>query len=468
MALRRVVGVDAEFGIAAVARASRNGIVVEVAVRSPGADIESLARAAHAPEKSVVLGLGGPNVFLRTMRLPGDLDRKAIAETVKWQLADVVPDRVIRHCVTGKVNDHWCVVVGGVPKETVHGLKAGTLDLRVAALWRGAIHFLGKIEDGPMVIVEQTASGCRVVGGRNFLEFAREITGDSDAELQRTLLYCRSELGEDLRVLYVGRDLPEETVAVGLALHYHAEPRFNFLVKEKLMLANLTIGKRFLRFAAVGAVLALLPYVVAYGYRIQTSEYVRRINALAPQVEKYAFLKAEREKYEDWIAIVDSFTTSPAWPLMDDIRHAVPTKCWLTSLKTERPAQTPAQRGSPPATAENTSNDIGQNDGTEKSGNTGQSDSGKSGNTVQNTQVKRVSTQTASQLPARASKVVLEGYSLDAASVGLLRDNLEALPWCDGIVSVSVRWDDQIGAYSFKVVAAVKQPDLKEQKGVKK
>lgn|GEM_PF-4407207 len=472
MAPRRAVGVDAELGIAAAAHAARGGVSVEVAARSPGASAVDLAKAARAPEKAVVLALGGPQVFLRTMRLPGDLDRKAIAEAVKWQLADVVPDRVVRHSVTGKINDHWCVVVGGVPKDATRGLRAGALDLRVAALWRGAVHFLGE-PGGPVVVVEQTPSGYRVVGGRGFLEFAREIAGDSDAELQRTLLYCRSELGEDLKTLYVGQELPEETVAVGLALHYYAEPRFNFLVKERAALAGISgiaAGKRFLKIAAAGTVLALLPHVAAYGYRVQAAEYARRADALAPQVKKYASLKAEREKYEDWAAIVESFATSPAWPIMEDIRHAVPERCWLTSVKTERPSQPVTQgRPSTAATADKSSG-TGQGGGTEKPGGTGQAGGGEApGGTAQGTQAKKAPAQAAQQLPDRPSGITVEGYSMDAASVGLLRDNLEALPWCGGVAAVSAKWDDQMGAYSFKVAVTVRQPDENaQQKGVKK
>jgi hypothetical protein len=462
VALRRAAGIDVETGIVAVARSSRGGVSVEVAARSPGSDEEGLIRAARVPERAAVTALGGPQVFLRTMRLPGDLDSRAIADTVRWQLADVAPDRVIRHSVTGKVNDHWCVVVGGVPKEAARGIKAGALDLRVAALWRGAVHFLGEAGAGPVAVVEQTASGYRVAGGRGFLEFAREITGDAEAELQRTLLYCRSEMGEDLRTLYVGQELPEETVAVGLALHYFAEPRFNFLVKERAALAGIAgiaVGKRFLKIAAAGAVLALLPHVAAYGYRVQAAEYLRRADALAPQVKKYASLKAEREKYEDWAAIVDSFAVTPAWPLMEDIRRAVPSRCWLTSIKTEQPAKTPGspQKSPAPASPGNEPGASGQTAG-----------GANAGGAAQGTAAKKAPAQPASTLPDRPAGVTLEGYSLDAASVGLLRDNLESLPWCGGVTSVSARWDDQTGAYSFKIAAAVKQQSQQDQKGVKK
>lgn len=465
VAPRRVVGVDAELGIAAAARAGRGGVSVEVAARSPGAGAADLARAARAREKSVVLALGGPQVFLRTMRLPGDLDRKAIAETVRWQLADVVPDRVVRHCVTGKANGHWCVVVGGVPKDAARGLKAGVLDLRVAALWRGALHFLGPESGGPVAVVERAPSGYRVAAGRGFLEFAREVAADSDAELQRTLLYCRSELGEDLRTLYVGQELPEETVAVGLALHYFAEPRFNFLVRERAALAGIAgiaAGRRFLKIAAAGAVLALLPHVAAYGYRVQAAEYARRADALAPQVKKYESLKAEREKYEDWVAIVESFAASPSWPIMEDIRHAVPEKCWLTSVRTERPSQ-PAAQGRAPAASGGSPAGAGQ------TGGAGQVGSGGAAAGSDAAQAKKAPAQPAQQLPDRPSGITVEGYSLDAASVGLLRDNLEALPWSGGVTAVSAKWDDQVGAYSFKVAVAVKQPGEKaQQKGVKK
>lgn len=457
MTLRQVAGIDIELGIVAVALATRSGISsVEVITRSPGAGIADLVKVARVPEKATVIGIGGHQVFLRTMKLPGDLDSKSIAETVKWQLADVVPDRIVRHYVTGKLNDSWCVIVGGVSRETVREIKTGVVDLRVAALWRGATHLVGKENSGPMAIVEHTPSGYRVAAGRGFLEFAREISSNAEAELERTLLYCRSELneGDKLRILHVGRELPDETVAIGLALHYHAEPRFNFLVKERTTitwLADVATGKRFWKVVAVGTALALLPYLATYGYRIQTSEYKKRTAAMITEVKKYETLKAEREKYEDWIAIVESFATSPAWPIINDMRYAVPSKCWLTSLKTERPQKN--------TTPEKPSSSGGAEDMDSGSGQVGGS-----GNSSQSVQIKKTSSRTTQQIPDRPSSIIVEGYSLDVTSVGLLRDNLEALPWCGGITEVSVKLDEQVNAYSFRISMTVKQQKEKSKK----
>lgn len=439
----RAIGIDSELGIVAEARKSG----VEVVLRSENNDPASLAKEAGVPLKSAALAVGGPQVFLRVLDLPGDLDRQAVAEAVKWQVAEVMSDRLTRHAVTGKIGDQWCVLVGSVPSE-VGRQKAAVLDLRVAALWRGVLHFLGEL-DAPVAVIEVSPSGGRVVAGKDFLAFAREIGGDQEAELQRTLLYCRSRLGEGLRVFRVGEDLPEETVAVGLALR-NTEPRFNFLVKERPSLTGIAVSGRTVRLLAAAFVLALLPHAAAFAYKMQAAEYTKKADLLAPQAQRCAALRAERQKYEDWIAIVRAFSTSPAWPLMEDLRQAVPASCWLTSAvaepapKTAQGVPQPAPQGNQQAQPTNTNQPPQQS---------GQPATPASQN-GQN-----------ASLPDRAGKLTLEGYSKDAASVGLFKDNLEALPWCGGVSSLSLKWDDKVGAFSFKLTAAVKQPQAGPSKG---
>lgn len=437
-------GIDAELGIVAVARPSRSGAKAEVVLRAGGGgEPPALAGEARVPLRAAVLCLGGPQVFLRMLRLPGELDRRAVAEAVRWQVAEVVADRVLRHVVTGRAGDQWCVLVGGVPPAAARGLKCAALDLRAAALWRGAVHLLGGSPGGPVAVVEVSPSGGRVVAGREFLGFAREFGADSGAELQRTLVYCRSEFGDDLRVLRVGEDLPEETVALGLALHAHLEPRFNFLVRERLNLAGLAADRRPLRALAAALVLASLPHLAAFGYGAQAAEYARRAAALEPQVKKCAALRAEREKYEDWAAIVKAFSVSPAWPLMDDLRKAVPASCWLTAARTAGPQKQQQQGGQQPAQQQQQQKPQAQQ------------------------KLQPAQQQQQPSLPERAASLEVEGCSLDVASVGLFKDNLEALPWCGGVTSVSVKWDDKAGAFAFKLTAAVRQPQEARAPGAK-
>lgn len=423
--MARAIGIDAERGIVAAARAVRGDLRAETILRSKARDPEELAKEARVSLRSAVLGVGGSQTFLRVLDLPGDLDRRAVAEAVKWQIAEAVGDRLTRHAIAGKLNGQWCVLVGSLPLEAARR-KAAALDLRAAALWRGAVHFLGKPEV-PIAVVEVSSSGGRVAAGKEFLSFARELGGEQEVELQRTLLYCRSRLGEDLRVFHVGEDLPEEIVAVGLALHRHLEPRFNFLVRERPSLAGLAVSKRAIRGLTAACVLAFLPHLAAFGYKTQAAEYARKTDLLASQAQKCAALRTERQKYEDWTAIVQAFSTSPAWPLMEDLRQATPVFCWLTSAVTE--AEQPQQAAQPPQ------------------GRKAQQPA--QGKQAQKKQV---------PLPERTAKLLLEGYSKDAASVGLFEDNLEALPWCGGVSDAAAEWDDETDAYHFELAAAVKRP----------
>lgn len=433
MAFKKVAGIDTDKGCAAISKVSGSDVTVEVFKDFMGKSLDEIIKDLHVIERTVVVGIGGSQTYMKIMKLPADLDNRAVAETIKWQLTDIVGDRIVRHYITGKTSEYLCTLVGGVNKDEVQHVRAGVIDLRVAALWRGAMHFLKEDNNGPKVVVEKSNSGCRIVGGNGFLSFARELADDSDAEIQRTLLYCRSELGENIKVYYVGSDLPDETTAVGLSLHYYSEPRFNFLVKEKRSLNGIAIGSQFLKIAAASFILALLPYIAVLGYGIQTNIYTKRTDALAPQVQRYNTLKNECKKYQDWAVITESFKVSPGYPYMEDIRHAVPSKCWLTAMN--------AVSTDKNASGTSTNNAQASNAG--------------SGTAAKNAQTKIID---------KASQIDLEGYSLDAASVGLMRDNLAALPWCSEVKAVSLQWDDKVGAYKFKLSVGIKQSQAGDKK----
>ncbi|MGB9887080.1 MAG: hypothetical protein ACPLRW_08790 [Moorellales bacterium] len=445
--MARIVGIDPEFGAAAAARPVRGKWLAEVVVRGRPGDPAEIAREARTPLRRAVLPAGGPQVFLRAMKLPGDLDLPAVAETVRWQVSDAAPDREIRHAVTGRLSGQWCVLVGGVPKEAARGVPAGVLDLRVAALWRGAVYLLPREERAALTVVERSPSGWRVVAGREFPEFAREVSADAEAEAQRTLLYLRAEMGEGLRIAEVGRDLPVETAAVGLALWRAVEPRFNFLVRERRALLRIPAGRYLAALAAAGAIAAALPYGAAQAYRVQAAAYVQRAEALAPDAAKADSLRAEREKLEDWAAIARAFSASPSWPLMEDLRRAAPEKVWYVSVRAG-PEESPSAVARPSGTAQAAGDEVSaaaRLSGTRQAAG-GQAASGR-GRQVQ------------PQLPERAAVLTLEGYSLDAASVGLLRDNLEALPWCAGVRSLRAEWDEEAGAFAFRIVAGIRPPE---------
>lgn len=410
--MKITAGIDTEFGIVAVAKTTRKGTSIEVIRSTPKFSLEELMEQAGVKPRQAVIGLGGPGVFLRMMKVPGDLDEKGISETVKWQFVDVIPDRIIKHFVTGKMNNQWYVLVGGVLKEAVTGSKIGILDLRIAALWRGALHYLNKEPNTPIAVIEKTTSGYRVAAGRSFLEVVREIPSDSESELQRTLIYCRTEISDDIQIFYVGKELPEETTAVGLALHHVSAPRLNFLIKEKRQLPSFPAGKQLLKIAAAGTLLALLPYIAIYSYDRQIKEYDYKVLEFQPAVEKVTKLRAEREKYQDWAAIVESFKVEPIYPLMKDIRNAIPKSCWFTSITTEY-----------------------QEKETDK---------------------KKPASKAAELLPKRANLITFEGYSLDAASVGLFKDNILKYEWAENVLSLSIKWDDQIKAYLFTMKVSIK------------
>lgn len=417
-----------------MARRNKKGTLdVRVVLRAPGKGFDELVSEAHVRPASSAVALAGSNILLRVLRLPVELDERAALEAARWQVADAAAGRAARYALSGRSPDgSWCVVAAAAPADEVTSLSAGVVDLRVLALWRGAVHLLGG--ESHLVVVEVTSDGGRVVAGRGLPEFAREVAAGSDADLQRTLMYVRSELG-DLRLARVGEELPEETVAVGLALHRFSGPSVNFRGKASLK----GLGKRWsslagrdlIRVTAIALVLAALPHALAAGYSLQAGELEKKAASLKPQAEACARTTAEREKYEDWVAIVKSFSTRPAWPQVEDVRRAVPEKVWLTLYSAEIVQQQPVVRQG------------GGNQGTIPS--PGQQ------------QAKPVPKQ-AAQLPPVPGLLKLEGYSLDLASVGLFRDNLEKLPWCGGVSVKQVEWDDKLGAHKFSMEVTVNYP----------
>jgi hypothetical protein len=132
---------------------------------------------------------------------------------------------------------------------------------------------------------------------------------------------------------------------------------------------------------------------------------------------------------------------------MEDLRRAAPEKVWYVSAKTEPEESSPAA-ARPSRTAQAAANEdsaAARPSGTRQAAG-GQAASGRG-------------REARPQLPERAAVLRLEGYSLDAASVGLLRDNLEALPWCAGVRSLSAEWDGEAGAFAFKIAAGIRPPE---------
>jgi hypothetical protein len=459
-------GLDLETGRAVLIRNSPAGpeIIARAEVEprpNPGDTALALLEGLDAPNAPVVVGLAGEGVMVKTLRLPGSIKPGDLSEAVRWQFTDAPEGSIVRFAVLGQSPGGQYEVLAAAAPETLVKEKAVPLrdagarllaaDLRVCALWRAAKFLAGK-EERPLSAVEVSPSGGRVACGRDRLEFAREITGENlEFEVRRTLGYYQSQYGAgEVAVVRFG---PSEDVedarfaaALGLALWPFAEPKLDFLSKKMRKARRIPEGASVFPgvkvwAVAVGVFLVLaVPYIYALACGVQARSLEREAAALAPKAAEVQKVRAERQKFEEWIGIVESFDPVPLAPILSDVRYAAPSKVWLTGLelapeKDESSALRKVQK------------DPAVNTGGENPEET----------LKQNGQPKPAAGQIReSELPLRPSRARVEGFSLDAASVGLFRDNLTALPWCERVESLKVEYDEKASAYRFEMTARVK------------
>lgn len=469
------IGLDIETGRAVLVRNSpdRPEVVrkAEVEPRPDPVDTTlALLEGLGSPDVPVVVGLAGENVMVKILRLPKNIKQGDLFEAVRWQFADAPEGSVVRSVMLGEIpggvgtslpvdNE---VLAAAMPEVLVKervvllrdaGVRLLAADLRVCALWRAA-KFLAGQEERSLAAVEVTSSGARVACGRGGkLKFAREITGENlEFEVRRTLGYYQSQYSAgEVAVVRFG---PSEEVedarfaaALGLALWPFTEPKLDFLPKKMRKTRRIPEGTSLFPgikvWAAVAGVFLVLAapcvYALACGFQARSLE--REAAALAPKVAEVQKVRAERQKFEKWIGIVESFNSAPLAPILGDVRYATPLKVWLTGLElTPEQSKSSAPRKPP-----------------QKDSATGIDRKSSEKSPKQSGQLKPATGQSQEpELPLEPSWVRLEGFSLDAASVGLFRDNLAALPWCEGVESLKVEYDDKTGAYRFELTARVK------------
>ncbi|NHM28141.1 hypothetical protein G7K71_14360 [Desulfofundulus sp. TPOSR] len=459
-------GLDLETGRAVLVKNSPAGPEVvrkaEAEPRPNPADTAlALLENLDAPEVPVVVGLAGEDVMVKTLRLPGDIGQSGIPDAVRWQFTDAPEGSIVRFAVLGQFPGGQYEVLAAAAPETLVKEKAVPLrdagarllatDLRVCALWRAA-KFLAGQEERSLAAVEVSPSGARVACGRDRLEFAREITGENlEFEVRRTLGYYQSQYGAgEVAVVRFGPSGEVEdarfATALGLALWPFAEPKLDFLPKKMRKARRIPEGASVFPgikawTVAAGLFFALAaPYAYALACGVQARSLEREAAALAPKVAEVREIRAERKKLEDWTGIVESFDPVPLAPILSDVRYAAPSKVWLTGLElTPEKDESSAPRKVQKDPAVNTDGENPEEA------------------LKQNGQPKPAAGQIRElELPPEPSRMRLEGFSLDAASVGLFRDNLTALPWCERVESLKVEYDEKAGAYRFEMTARVK------------
>lgn len=496
------VGVDTASGWVAVSKL--NGDVPEIVVQDKipvGGHIRQILRGkALPPEIPAVAAISVPAV-LRSLKFPGELGEKEIAEAVRWQpqFRDLTEDFIVRHAVTGKTNfGNWLVVAAAVDRKTIdedaaRAAKIGgedlyALDLRVLCLWRAAKH-MRQHSPRAIVVIEETPSAIHVAAGRECLEFVREIEagqGDLEFEIKRTVAHYMSEFTNDVEILVVGKDIPEGLAAVGMALYPYMTPGVNFIEGKARQRAvapdtqgkKRTPGAKTFLISGICAAYILagaFPWALSgwWGREADRAEaQTFRLRPVAAEVDRIA---AERATLEEWCSVVESFAPKVMSAYIDDVRYAIPEKCWLTAIETlyRNPQQQQQQKagGSGPvgerreqegeaqkeAQAEQQKSQQGPNTQNEAGieQQKGQQGSNEAGS--QPPEETKPQEATPLQIPTGPPGLRLGGYSLDVGSVGVFRDNLGRLPWVEKAVILVAEEDTNVGAYRFDILVVVKE-----------
>ncbi|OIQ58568.1 hypothetical protein MOTE_19380 [Moorella thermoacetica] len=433
-------------------------------------EVVNLLAELKARDVPVIVGVGGEGIFVRSLRLP-DVPVREIDGAVRWELDVLLPKEdpetkyIIKHAVTGKKGEQLYVLAAAVAEEPLrqqfsllaHEISLAAADLRVCALWRAAMYMQARPEEGALAVVEALPSGLRVVIGEENLQFARELPPETEliVELRRTLNFYQSQYSTRVRRLLASGSLvipnlgieeaavmgeapgqpwfgeqsqpwgPEYAVALGLALYYFKEPRVDLLpadLKSKHLTPLTPRNSPILAVVAVGLFcLAALPSMIIF-YRTAGRAMENELAALTPRVQEEQRIVAERRRIEEWLDVVQSFklTLSSRANIIEQATAALPAGTWLTSLE-----MIPAEQGasSPSSTT---------------SGPTPQSASKSNGG---------------DKLPAIPDKILFQGYSLTATSVGVFRDKLAILPFFSSVMIKNIEWDAGLGAYRFALEA---------------
>lgn len=433
--------------------------------------IEGLVGELGAERAPAVLGLGGERVLVRPLRLPPALTPDEIREAVKWQLVDLGEGYATSFTVLGRSTQSIDVLAAAVQEDYLQqylapfavGLRLVAVDLRVCALWRAVTLTYPAVSESALAVVENTPSGARVLIGREYLEFAREIPagGNVAFEVRRTLSYYRTQYGADVtRLLLVGVEPvpgleaeaatleegllgPEYTAALGLALYPFRGPGVNFLPGQAGQVkagdtSTLLRLPRAAKLAGVAAVFGLAAFAALHGlaayYAAESRALDHYIIELKPVAEEAARVRAQTLLLKEWTGVVREFIKGvPARStVLDDVRRALPREAWLTKLELA-PAQAAAGNkpiSTGPTAGQNRSNPAAAS-GRRRPG-------------------------PEAQLPPVPEWLRAEGYALSVAAVGAFRDNVAVLPHFAAVKVSRVQWDADLGAYAFTVEAKMK------------
>lgn len=417
--------------------------------------IDDIRRIKVKLAKGIIPVCAVTNVLLKPLKLHQEIKLRDIPESVKWQFRDMDDNLMVRHCITGKtVNNWWLVITGAVAPKMVEQLtnkiiKFGldnpcVVDLRIFALWRGVKHLHPNSD--ALLAIEETSAGARVVAGRNNLEFAREISGDNiDFEIQSTINHYKAEFTDQVEVITVGRELPENITALGMALYPFVTPGVNYngvskaqavLSREVLELFGLT-KKRLLIYGGLFLIwlgLIFTPCLAAWWLNSKASAIQRDIVGLSTSMSESNSITKEISTINKWCQVLQSFNPLQTSLQLDDLRYALPQGVWMTQLRSIDPIDIPQQVNKPVVV-----NKPDQIPAEVKQ--------------VPTVQAQSNSSETPVKLPSLPGGFQISGYAADSVNIAAARDNFSKLPWVENARVVSIEYKDSVYEYIITITA---------------
>ena len=390
--------------------------------------VRSVLRALG--RSALVVSCSGPDLAVRCLRVPR-LPAQDVVSAASWEMRLLLGERkervIVRHTLLGPLGDGLGVLAAAVPEDSVRtvlqpfaGRRVRAVDLDACALWRAAA-FTGAVPsaDAPVAMAVPSGEGAVVVSGREFPEFALALPGRTARELDRAVgyheaqervkvsarLWAGPEPPEGWQALELPGLEPEFSLAAGLALWPWFEPRVDLMTRDmkegaraRQALPWLLVGVLAASSAGLGQ-LALL-------YRSQAARAFNEAAMLAPVVRRSAQAEKDATAFRSWADLASSFLAAipSRSPLLEAIRHAVPSDAWLTQVDLL------------PVKAESEGKEAGPG------------------------------------LSPAGGQLVVEGRSLSLSAAGVVRDGLRRSLGCEVRV-VHLAWDDSLGCYSFRVEA---------------
>ena len=304
--------------------------------------------------RQVLVGVGRPRVFMKTVRLPR-ASRDDLRRILAVQVGGLFPvpaDQLAFDFLqtADQTSDGWLTLVAAIRADDVREIQAtlkgaGLTAARILPIALAAPAVAARAGAADALVAERGEAGLALdVVENGFLRFSRVAPGDSDpeGEARRTLAAARA--GNPPVITVGALVMPRATASADTALGLlHEAPPFHFeLAEDRAREAKKRAADR-MRLAVLLMLSAILLMVLVWADRQDAQMAVARSQgAQAVWMRRHqSLLDAETDQAGKVEAANDALTRAfaPAQPLSDVsavVAAGLPAGAWLTGLTAER------------------------------------------------------------------------------------------------------------------------------------